>query len=472
MFGKKEVVGTIKNENNKIAELEARLAQVQEEADLNAKMLESVNVSTHLAIWEVFFDDAGNQSRVHFTDEMRRVLGYRTDEFADTVENFAGLIHPEDTEKAFGLFAEAVADRNKKFDINYRLRMKSGTYRMFHAAGECVRKPNGMPLVFIGTFQDVEEKLNTEKQLEHDRRRQGAVELMMLEGSWSIDMTRYDINDPKSPMIFSDQFKKILGHNSPSEFPDFVGSWLPRIHPDDVPIATAQIGDALTHPSSGAVYNADYRMSHKNGGYVWVRSSCTVVWSQDRKTPLMAAGTILDVTDEKTNRTKFEEEMAPNIESLRNGITSIAQAVAAATRQMREVADRQDDVAGSAKNIENSVEASMSIISSIQSIANQTNLLSLNASIEAARAGDAGRGFAVVATEVQNLSNSTKETTGHISGILNDMNDSVQDMLTKIRLISENVDRENQEMEEINNTISDLNKAAEDIAVMAENLYK
>ncbi len=69
-------------------------------------------------------------------------------------------------------------------------------------------------------------------------------------------------------------------------------------------------------------------------------------------------------------------------------------------------------------------------------MADQTNLLSLNASIEAARAGEAGRGFAVVAGEVQNLSNSTKETTDHISRILGEMNESIKEMLGKISKIS------------------------------------
>ena len=164
--------------------------------------------------------------------------------------------------------------------------------------------------------------------------------------------------------------------------------------------------------------------------------------------------------------------MAPNIESLRNGITDIASAVGVAAKQMKDVAERQADIVESAKTIGASVDESMKIIDSIQSIANQTNLLSLNASIEAARAGEAGRGFAVVATEVQSLSASTKNTTNDIARILGDMNSSVKDMVDKISKISENVATENDEMQKIDQTIEGLNKFANDIAEMVATLYK
>jgi len=60
------------------------------------------------------------------------------------------------------------------------------------------------------------------------------------------------------------------------------------------------------------------------------------------------------------------------------------------------------------------------IVSSVHDLADQSNLLAVNASIEAARAGDRGKGFAVGATEIKSLADQSKETTGQIGTILSD----------------------------------------------------
>jgi methyl-accepting chemotaxis protein len=72
------------------------------------------------------------------------------------------------------------------------------------------------------------------------------------------------------------------------------------------------------------------------------------------------------------------------------------------------------------------------IISTIQNISNQTHLLSLNASIEAARAGDAGKGFAIVASEVKKLADESSKSTVDISKITDSIQLNVKETVENI----------------------------------------
>ena len=122
----------------------------------------------------------------------------------------------------------------------------------------------------------------------------------------------------------------------------------------------------------------------------------------------------------------FMKNISSAIEESTTNIRSISDSMIDARNDILDAGSIIDDTARNTSLVFESSKKIGDIIKIIEDIAFQTNILALNASVEAARAGDHGRGFAVVASEVRNLAQSTSESAKNITVLIEDSNDKIK----------------------------------------------
>lgn len=133
-----------------------------------------------------------------------------------------------------------------------------------------------------------------------------------------------------------------------------------------------------------------------------------------------------------------------------------------AIKGIKQLADRIEGASGIIAKVEKDSEEISSVMEVIRSIAEQTNLLALNAAIEAARAGEQGRGFAVVADEVRALASRTQDSTKEITTVIE-----------KLQLGSRDaVDVMNKNHDEAQVVVAKASKAGESLSTIASSVAR
>ncbi|MGD2116965.1 MAG: methyl-accepting chemotaxis protein [Chromatiales bacterium] len=148
---------------------------------------------------------------------------------------------------------------------------------------------------------------------------------------------------------------------------------------------------------------------------------------------------------------KMEQDTEDSVRIATQGQASVTNV----TQNLGQLINLINEVHASSLQLNKHSEDVSEILKVIASIADQTNLLALNAAIEAARAGEHGRGFAVVADEVKKLSENTKEATGNVETVIRDFTRSSKQMIENAETISTMADQSN---ELINNFQNDFSR--------------
>lgn len=131
-------------------------------------------------------------------------------------------------------------------------------------------------------------------------------------------------------------------------------------------------------------------------------------------------------------------------------------AAAEAVEELRAIETETEETAAAVRELGAQMEEIESIVDVITDIAEQTHILALNASIEAARAGQDGDGFAVVAEEVKGLAEETKESAGGIDDLITDVREQTDESVEAMATIQERVGDGVETVEETHDTLEDI----------------
>lgn len=208
-----------------------------------------------------------------------------------------------------------------------------------------------------------------------------------------------------------------------------------------------EVGDAANAMSSSTnhVRSVTENMSHKASEATYAMNEMAKSIEEVSQSASEASGVMQETRDESAESLKIVESTINNSRELNSQILEASERVERLVRDTGDVS---------------------TILDVISAIAEQTNLLALNAAIEAARAGEQGRGFAVVADEVRALASRTASATTEIRDVLDRLESAANETVQSMTLAKTQSEQNEQNAEQTGKHISQIKSRVESVSSM------
>ncbi len=245
------------------------------------KHLETILSNTPAVIYTYTIDKEGMPHLTYINENVKIILGYKPNEFIESMELWASCVHPEDMPKLQEKFS------GKSMSNEYRFKDKAGNYHWLQDNQKVLNEKDGETEI-IGTWWDITAKKESEEILAKSEDRFNRAISGTGAGLWDWDMV-------KNTVYFSHQWKKMLGYEEHEIPNDFTG-WRKLWHPDEVAKTEKSVNDYLEGKSK--VYEVEHRLLCKDGSWHWILTRGDIEKDSTGK-PIRWTGTNIDITERK-----------------------------------------------------------------------------------------------------------------------------------------------------------------------------
>lgn len=243
-----------------------------------------------------------------------------------------------------------------------------------------------------------------------------------------------------------------------------------------------------TKPEDGSIYHAVQQMSQSLAELVSNLNASMLALRGELQRVEDRAGSIAQLTETQQQSTEMiataMTEMASSANNVADSAGDTARNTDEADKQsqhtQRLIHNTVDNIQGlsgqlntaseAVANLDNDVNNIVKVLDVIGDIAEQTNLLALNAAIEAARAGEQGRGFAVVADEVRNLAGRTQDSTKEIQLMINNLQEGSRNAIQTMEVCAETSQSTVTESQNASEALQQIVIALESISSMSHQI--
>lgn len=228
--------------------------------------------------------------------QAERVYGWRPDEIVGHHVGEFRWTFPEDDGAAF----DAKLRLGEEARVVMRCQRKDGTWIHLDVVVTPLRNEARALVGWLSVARDVTSRFEVEAQLRAAHGQLAELVVGSGDGYWTWDI-------PSGHSEFSERWAEMLGVDHASLHPD-ISTWVSHVHPDDLAAASAALQAHIE--GRAAVYQAEYRMRHADGRWLWVLDRGKIVERDPSGVPVRMAGGHTDITERKAMEQALREREA------------------------------------------------------------------------------------------------------------------------------------------------------------------